>query len=158
MASEPTPVVSFENKPTQTQQAFSMEQKQKAIPAYTVEPMKRKTIVNRTVKDEIGFRVVPTEIEVEGYMVRTLRGDSAFLSQGDLERLKLDRNLVPLYMEGGDDTVVGVQQQSAALSNKQKQTLDILTQLLEKDPKLLDKMLLASTEPVEQDVFKQEDK
>jgi hypothetical protein len=135
-----------------------MEQKQKAIPAYTVEPMKRKTIVNRTVKDEIGFRVVPTEIEVEGYMVRTLRGDSAFLSQGDLERLKLDRNLVPLYMEGGDDTVVGVQQQSAALSNKQKQTLDILTQLLEKDPKLLDKMLLASTEPVEQDVFKQEDK
>jgi hypothetical protein len=156
MASEPTPVVSFENK--QTQQSFSMEQKQKAIPAYTVEPMKRKTIVNRTVKDEIGFRVVPTEIEVEGYMVRTLRGDSAFLSQGDLERLKLDRNLVPLYMEGGDDTVVGVQQQSAALSNKQKQTLDILTQLLEKDPKLLDKMLLASTEPVEQDVFKQEDK
>ena len=156
MASEPTPVVSFENK--RTQQSFSMEQKQKAIPAYTVEPMKRKTIVNRTVKDEIGFRVVPTEIEVEGYMVRTLRGDSAFLSQGDLERLKLDRNLVPLYMEGGDDTVVGVQQQSAALSNKQKQTLDILTQLLEKDPKLLDKMLLASTEPVEQDVFKQEDK
>jgi hypothetical protein len=135
-----------------------MEQKQKAIPAYTVEPMKRKTIVNRTVKDEIGFRVVPTEIEVEGYMVRTLRGDSAFLSQGDLERLKLDRNLVPLYMEGGDDTVVGVQQQSAALSNKQKQTLDVLTQLLEKDPKLLDKMLAVSGEQVEQDVFKQEDK
>jgi len=156
MASEPTPVVSFENK--QTQQSFSMEQKQKAIPAYTVEPMKRKTIVNRTVKDEIGFRVVPTEIEVEGYMVRTLRGDSAFLSQGDLERLKLDRNLVPLYMEGGDDTVVGVQQQSAALSNKQKQTLDVLTQLLEKDPKLLDKMLAVSGEQVEQDVFKQEDK
>jgi hypothetical protein len=156
MASEPTPVVSFENK--RTQQSFSMEQKQKAIPAYTVEPMKRKTIVNRTVKDEIGFRVVPTEIEVEGYMVRTLRGDSAFLSQGDLERLKLDRNLVPLYMEGGDDTVVGVQQQSAALSNKQKQTLDVLTQLLEKDPKLLDKMLAVSGEQVEQDVFKQEDK
>jgi hypothetical protein len=151
MASEPTPVVSFENK--RTQQSFSM-----AIPAYTVEPMKRKTIVNRTVKDEIGFRVVPTEIEVEGYMVRTLRGDSAFLSQGDLERLKLDRNLVPLYMEGGDDTVVGVQQQSAALSNKQKQTLDVLTQLLEKDPKLLDKMLAVSGEQVEQDVFKQEDK
>ena len=156
MASEPTPVVSFENK--RTQQSFSMEQKQKVIPAYTVEPMKRKTIVNRTVKDEIGFRVVPTEIEVEGYMVRTLRGDSAFLSQGDLERLKLDRNLVPLYMEGGDDTVVGVQQQSAALSNKQKQTLDVLTQLLEKDPKLLDKMLAVSGEQVEQDVFKQEDK
>ena len=156
MASEPTPVVSFENK--QTQQSFSMEQKQKAIPAYTVEPMKRRTVVNRTVKDEIGFRVVPTEIEVEGYMVRTLRGDSAFLTQGDLERLRLDRNLVPLYMEGGDDTPVGMQQQSAALSNKQKQTLDVLTQLLEKDPKLLDKMLAVSGEQVEQDVFKQEDK
>ena len=93
MASEPTPVVSFENKPTQTQQAFSMEQKQKAVPAYTVEPMKRKTVVNRTVKDEIGFRVVPTDVEVEGYMVRTLRGDSAFVTHDDLVRMKLDKNL-----------------------------------------------------------------
>jgi len=150
MASEPTPVVSFENKPTQTQQAFSMEQKQKAVPAYTVEPMKRHTVVNRTVKDEIGFRVVPTDVEIEGYMVRTLRGDSVFVTHDDLVRMRLDKNLVPLYMEGGDDTVVGVQQQNAALSNKQKQTLDVLTQLLEKDPGLLDKMLLASTEPVKQ--------
>jgi len=155
MASEPTPVVSFENK--SVQQSFSMEQKQKAVPAYTVEPMKRRTVVNRTVKDDIGFRVVPTDVEIEGYMVRTLRGDSVFMTQGDLERLKLDRNLVPLYMEGGDDTVVGVQQQSAALSNKQKQTLDVLTQLLEKDPQLLDKMLLASTKPA-QDIIEQEDK
>jgi hypothetical protein len=155
MASEPTPVVSFENK--SVQQSFSMEQKQKAVPAYTVEPMKRRTVVNRTVKDDIGFRVVPTDVEVEGYMVRTLRGDSVFMTQGDLERLKLDRNLVPLYMEGGDDTPVGVQQQNAALSNKQKQTLDVLTQLLEKDPQLLDKMLLASSKPA-QDIIEQEDK
>ena len=156
MASEPTPVVSFENK--SVQQSFSMEQKQKAVPAYTVEPMKRRTVVNRTVKDDIGFRVVPTDVEIEGYMVRTLRGDSVFMTQGDLERLKLDRNLVPLFMEGGDDTPVGVQQQSAALSNKQKQTLDVLTQLLEKDPQLLDKMLLASTKPAQDIISEQEDK
>lgn len=147
MASEPTPVVSFQDKPMQ---ALSMEQKQKAVPAYTVEPMKRKTVVNRTVKDEIGFRVVPTDVEVDGYMVRTLRGDSAFLTHDDLVRLKLDRNLVPLYLEGGDDTPVGMQQQNAALTNKQKQTLDILTRLVESDPNIVDK-LLASTEQVEQE-------
>jgi hypothetical protein len=149
MASEPTPVVSFDNK--QTQQAFSMEQKQRAVPAYTVEPMKRRTIVNRTVKDEIGFRVVPTEVEVEGYMVRTLRGDSAFLSQGDLERLKLDRNLVPLYMEGGDDTPVGVQPANAALDKRQKQALDAISRLIESDPNIVDKLLGSVVE-------KQEDK
>lgn len=148
MASEPTPVVSFENKPMQ---ALSMDAKQKAVPAYTVEPVKRKTIVNRTVKDEIGFRVVPTDVEVEGYMVRTLRGDSVFLTHNDIVRLKLDRNLVPLYLEGGDDTPVGVQPMNAALSDKQKQTLDALTQLLEKDPKLLDKVLLASAEQDQED-------
>jgi len=147
MPSEPTPVVSFENK---SMQALSMDQKQKAIPAYTVEPVKRRTVVNKTVKDEIGFRVVPTEVEIDGYMVRTLRGDSVFMTHDDIVRLRLDRNLVPMFLEGGDDTPVGMQQQSAALSNKQKQTLDVLTQLLEKDPGLLDKMLLASTEPVKQ--------
>lgn len=141
MASEPTPVVSFENKPTQTQQAFSMDQKQRAVPAYTVEPMKRKTIVNRTVKDEIGFRVVPTDVEVDGYMVRTLRGDSVFVTHEDLVRLKLDQNLVPLYLEGGDDTPVGVQPANAALTNKQKQTLDILTRLVESDPNIVNKLL-----------------
>jgi hypothetical protein len=147
MASEPTPVVSFENKPKQ--QAFTMDAKQKAVPAYTVEPMKRRTIVNRTVKDEIGFRVVPTEVEVEGYMVRTLRGDSAFLSQGDLERLKLDRNLVPLFMEGGDDTPVGMQQGNAALDKRQKQALDAMTRLIESDPNIVDKLLASSEQTQE---------
>jgi len=144
MSSEPTPVVSFENKPSQTQQAFSMDQKQKAVPAYIVEPMKRKTVVNRTVKDEIGFRVVPTDVEIEGYMVRTLRGDSVFVTHEDLVRLKLDKNLVPLFMDGGDDTPVGMQQANAALSTKQKQSLDAITQLLDKDPDLLNKLLAAS--------------
>ena len=143
MSSEPTPVVSFENKPMQ---ALSMEQKQRAVPAYTVEPLKRKTIVNRTVKDEIGFRIVPTEVDVDGYMVRTLRGDSVFVTHEDLVRMKLDRNLVPLYLEGGDDTPVGVQQQNAALTNKHKQALDAFSQLLERDPDIMNKLLLASTE------------
>jgi hypothetical protein len=141
MASEPTPVVSFENKPSSVQQAFSMDQKQKAVPAYTVEPMKRKTVVNRTVKDEIGFRVVPTDVEIDGYMVRTLRGDSVFVTREDLVRMKLDKNLVPLFMEGGDDTPVGVQQANAALDKRQKQALDAMTRLIESDPNIIDKLL-----------------
>ena len=137
-----TPTVSFAQK----QAAYSMDERKKPVPAYTVEPLKRKTVVNRTVKDEIGFRVVPTEVEVEGYMVRTLRGDSVFLSHEDVVRMKLDRNLVPLLIEGGDDTPVGMQQVGAALSDKQKSALDVLTKLVESDPTLVEK-LLASKEP-----------
>lgn len=148
MPSEPTPVVSFNERPMQ---ALTMDEKRQAVPAYTVEPMKRKTVVNRTVKDEIGFRIVPTEIEVEGYMVRTLRGDSVFLQHADIVRMKLDRNLVPLLYEGGDDTPVGMQPANAAISSKQKQTLDALAQLLEKDPDLLNKLLSAGVEPIQED-------
>jgi len=142
MAETPTGVVSFQEK----RAAYSMDERKKPVPAYTIEPMKRKTIVNRTVKDEIGFRIVPTDVEVEGYMVRTLRGDSVFLSHEDVVRLKLDRNLVPLLIEGGDDTPVGMQQMNAALSDKQKTALDVLTRLVENDPQLVEK-LLASKEP-----------
>jgi len=130
--------VSFAEKPMQS---FDMTEKQKAVPAYTIEAVKRKTVVNRTVKDEIGFRIVPTDVEVEGYMVRTLRGDSVFLQHDDVVRLKLNRNLVPLLMEGGDDTPVGMQQVNAALSSRHKQALDVLTQLVESNPKLVDKLI-----------------
>jgi hypothetical protein len=136
MAETPN-VVSFMDK----RAAFTMDEQKKAVPAYTIEPLKRKTVVNRTVKDEIGFRVVPTEIEVEGYMVRTLRGDSVFISHEDLVRMKLDRNLVPLLIEGGDDTPVGMQQQSAALSDKHKTALDVVSKLLETNPELVEKLL-----------------
>ena len=134
---ETPPVVSFMEK----RAAFSMEEQKKAVPAYTVEPMTRKTVVNRTVKDEIGFRVVPTDVVVEGYMVRTLRGDSAFISHEDLVRMKLDRNLVPLLIEGGDDTPVGMQQANAALTSKQKSALDAVSKLLETNPELVEKLL-----------------
>ena len=136
MAETPN-VVSFNEK----RAAFSMEEQKKAVPAYTIEPMKRKTVVNRTVKDEIGFRVVPTNVEVEGYMVRTLRGDSAFISHEDLVRMKLDRNLVPLLIEGGDDTPVGMQPANAALTSKQKTALDAVSKLLETNPELVEKLL-----------------
>ncbi|HEY5446945.1 MAG TPA: hypothetical protein VIJ87_21270 [Pyrinomonadaceae bacterium] len=141
MAETPS-TVSFQEK----RAAYSMDERKKPVPAYTIEPMKRKTVVNRTVKDEIGFRIVPTDVEVEGYMVRTLRGDSVFLSHEDVVRLKLDRNLVPMLIEGGDDTPVGMQQMNAALSDKQKTALDVLTRLVESDPSLVEK-LLASKEP-----------
>ena len=129
-------VVSFNEK----RAAFTMDESKKPVPAYTIEPMTRKTVVNRTVKDEIGFRVVPTDVEVEGYMVRTLRGDSVFVTHEDLVRMKLDRNLVPMLIEGGDDTPVGMQQ-NAALSGKQQQALEAVTKLLEANPKLVDQLL-----------------
>ena len=146
MAETPS-VVSFQEK----RAAYSMEAQKKPVPAYTIEPLTRKTIVNRTVKDEIGFRVVPTEVVLEGYMVRTLRGDSAFLSHEDVVRLKLDRNLVPLLIEGGDDTPVGMQQNNAALSDKQKSALDVITKLVESDPNILEKLLASNAvqEPIE---------
>jgi len=131
--------VSFTERPMQ---ALSMHETKQAVPAYVIEPMKRKTVVNRTVKDEIGFRVVPTDVEIDGYMVRTLRGDSVFLTHDDVVRLKLNRNLIPLLYEGGDDTPVGMQQVSSALSNKHKQALDVLTQLLESNPAIIDKLVL----------------
>jgi hypothetical protein len=147
MSSEPTPVVSFAQRPMQ---ATSMDQKQKAVPAYTIEPMKRKTVVNRTVKDEIGFRIVPTEVEIDGYMVRTLRGDSVFLTHDDAVRLKLDRNLIPLLIDGGDDTPMGMQQPSAALSTKHQQALDAVAKLLETDPNIIEK-ILAAVPPTDED-------
>jgi len=81
-------------------------------------------------------------------MIRTLRGDSVFLTHEDVVRMKLDRNLVPLLVEGGDDTPVGMQQVNAAISSKHKQALDTISKLLESDPKIVDK-LLASVANVE---------
>jgi hypothetical protein len=131
-------VVSFADRPMQ---AMSMDERKRAVPAYTIEPLKRKTIISRAIKDEIGFRVVPTEVEVDGYLVRTLRGDSVFLSQDEVARMRLDRNLIPLFYEGGDDTPAGVQSVNAALSNKQKLALDAMTQLIESNPNIVDQLL-----------------
>jgi len=138
MASSETPVVSFANRPMQ---AMSMDERKRPVPAYTIEPVKRTTTVNRTVKDEIGFRIVPTVVEIEGYMVRTLRGDSVFLTHEDALRLRLDRNLVPMLVEGGDDTPVGMVQASGGLSDRQKQALEAVTKLLEGDPDIVNKLL-----------------
>jgi hypothetical protein len=128
-----------------------MHETKQAVPAYVIEPMKRKTVVNRTVKDEIGFRVVPTDVEIDGYMVRTLRGDSVFLTHDDVVRLKLNRNLIPLLYEGGDDTPVGMQPANAALSSKQKNALDVLTKLVESDPSLVERLLASNEQTDEED-------
>ena len=140
--------VSFTERPMQ---ALSMHETKQAVPAYVIEPMKRKTVVNRTVKDEIGFRVVPTDVEIDGYMVRTLRGDSVFLTHEDVVRLKLNRNLIPLLYEGGDDTPVGMQPANAALSSKQKNALDVLTKLVESDPSLVERLLAGNEQTDEED-------
>jgi len=130
-----------------------MDEQKRPVPAYTIEPMKRTTIVNRTIKDEVGFRNVPTEVEIDGYMVRTLRGDSVFLTHEDALRMRLDRNLVPMLLEGGDDTPVGMVQASGGLSDRQKQALEAVTKLLEGDPDIVNK-LLASTEAEPEEVEK----
>jgi len=140
--------VSFTERPMQS---LSMHETKQAVPAYVIEPMKRKTVVNRTVKDEIGFRVVPTDVEIDGYMVRTLRGDSVFLTHEDVVRLKLNRNLIPLLYEGGDDTPVGMQPANAALSSKQKNALDVLTKLVESDPSLVERLLASNEQTDEED-------
>jgi len=102
------------------------------------------------VKDEIGFRIVPTDVVVDGYMVRTLRGDSVFLTHEDIVRMKLDRNLIPLLVDGGDDTPVGMQNANAALSTKHQQALDAVTKLLDSDPNVIEK-LLAAVPPTDED-------
>jgi hypothetical protein len=138
MANEAPTTVSFAEKPMQ---AMSMDEQKRPIPAYTIERLKRKTVVNRTVKDEIGFRIVPTDVEIDGYMIRTLRGDSVFLTHEDAVRMKLDRNLVPLLVDGGDDTPVGMMQVGSMLSDKHKQALEAMSKLLEYDPDIVNKLL-----------------
>ena len=123
--------------PLQPMQALSMDDRNKVLPAYTVTPLSRKMIVNKAVKDELGFRSVPEERVVDGFMVRTLRGDSIFVLQEDIIRMKLDRNLVPMVVEGGDDTPVAMQQVGAALSDQQKLALAAVEQLLARDPNIV---------------------
>lgn len=132
--------------PLQPMQALSMDDQRKVLPAYTVTPLKRETVVNVAVKDDLGFRVVPRKQEVDGYMVRTMRGDSIFVTHEELVRMKLDRNLVPMVLDGGDDTTVAVQQTAGAQLNEQQQrALDVFTQLVENNPDFVNK-LLAMTE------------
>lgn len=143
------PVVSFMDK----MQALTTDPAApQPRPAYTIEPMTRKTLVNKAVKDDMGFRIIPTEVTYEGYMLRTFRGDSVFLKHDDLVRLKLDKNLIPMVMPGGDDTPVGMVKNNA-LSDKQRTTLDILTQMLERDPQLLERLMaMSQTDETEEKV------
>lgn len=122
-------------------QALSMEERQKVLPAYTVTPLQRKIIRNIAIKDELGFRSVPKEEVIDGYMVRTLRGDSVFVTHDELVRMKLDKNLVPMVVDGGDDTAVAMQSNHPALSDQQRNTLDMLSKLVERDPALLERLL-----------------
>lgn len=127
----------------QKMQSVSMEQQQQARPAYTIEAASRTTIVNKAVKDELGFRIIPTEEKLDGYIVKTFRGDSVFLKHEDVLRLKLNRNLIPMVVDGGDDTAVGMMP-NAALSDKHKTALEVLTQLLDKNPALVEQLLAQS--------------
>jgi len=76
-----------------------------------------------------------------------------FLTHEDALRMRLDRNLVPMLLEGGDDTPVGMVQASGGLSDRQKQALEAVTKLLEGDPDIVNK-LLASTEAEPEEVEK----
>jgi len=74
-----------------------------------------------------------------------------FLTHEDVVRLKLNRNLIPLLYEGGDDTPVGMQPANAALSSKQKNALDVLTKLVESDPSLVERLLAGNEQTDEED-------
>lgn len=126
---------------TSAMQALSMEERQKVLPAYTVTPLKRELMSTIAVKDELGFRTVQKKIEVDGYMVKTLRNDSIFVTHDELVRMKLDRNLVPMVVQGGDDAIVAVQENNPALSQDQRQALDVLMRLVAQNPSLVSQLL-----------------
>jgi hypothetical protein len=127
-------------------QSLSMEERQKVLPSYTVTPLTREVMSTVAVKDELGFRTVQKKIEVEGYMVRTLRNDSIFVTHEELVRMKLDRNLVPMVVAGGDDAAVAMQENNPALSKDQRQALDVLMKLVEQNPSLVSQLLNAKAD------------
>jgi len=69
-------------------------------------------------------------------------------------RMKLDRNLIPLLIDGGDDTPVGVVQPQTHLTDRQKQALEAVTKLLEGDPDIVNKLL--GTEGADEQVDEKE--
>ena len=122
-------------------QSLSMEERQKVQPAYTVTPLTRELMQTVAVKDELGFRTVQKKTEVEGYMVRTLRNDSIFVTHEELVRMKLDRNLVPMVVSGGDDNAVAMQENNPALSKDQQQALEVMMKLVAQNPSLVSQLL-----------------
>jgi len=126
---------------TSAMQSLSMEERQKVLPAYTVTPLKRELMTTVAVKDDLGFRTVQKKVEIDGYMVRTLRNDSIFVTHDELVRMKLDRNLVPMVVAGGDDNPVAMQENNPALSQDQQQALDVLMKLVAQNPSLVSQLL-----------------
>ena len=131
---------------TNAMQSLSMEERQKVLPSYTVTPLTREVMTTVAVKDELGFRTVPKKVEIEGYMVRTLRNDSIFVTHEELVRMKLDRNLVPMVVAGGDDAAVAMQENNPALSEDQQQALDVMMKLVAQNPSLVSQLLNAKAE------------
>lgn len=127
-------------------QALSMEERQKVLPAYTVTPLTREVMSTVAVKDELGFRTVQKKTEINGYMVKTLRNDSIFVTHDELVRMKLDRNLVPMVVAGGDDNPVAMQENNPKLSQQQNDALNILMKLVEQNPSLVEQLVNAKAE------------
>lgn len=90
--------------------APSMNPQAAIRPAFTLQPMQRKTVRTVAVKDESGFHTKEIEEVIDGYMIRTMRGDSAFVTADEVRRMKYDR-LIPLMKPGQDDPVGIIEQQ-----------------------------------------------
>ena len=131
---------------TSAMQSLSMEERQKVLPAYTVTPLTREVMTTVAVKDELGFRTVQKKANIEGYMVRTLRNDSIFVTHDELVRMKLDRNLVPMVVAGGDDNPVAMQENNPVLSKDQQQALDVMMRLVAQNPSLVSQLLNATAD------------
>jgi len=70
MASEPTPVVSFANKPMR---AMTMDEQKRPVPAYTIEPMKRRAArawIRRCGSIDGGFEMTHERVERGGIRLR----------------------------------------------------------------------------------------
>jgi hypothetical protein len=84
-----------------------MQAQSVARPAFTITPVKRTRVETRAKKDDQGFVTYEHEVEEDGFMVKTRRGDEVFLSSlAEVKRLGLDK-LVPLISDASPDDPVG---------------------------------------------------
>lgn len=76
----------------------------KVKPAFSLRPVTRSVKRTIAVKDDSGFTTKVVEENESGYMLTTLRGDSAYVTLDDLRRMGYDKD-VPLLLEGSDEVV-----------------------------------------------------
>jgi hypothetical protein len=72
-----------------------------AKPAFTLTPMTRKQKKTICKRDDNGFEMTEVEVEVDGFLVHTPKGNSTFLTLKELRRRKMD-TMIPYINDLGD--------------------------------------------------------